>query len=137
MSFYNMLNKMNMDAVVILSCYLNKRVDQDFPRFRDVFTKDDDCPVKDYDFLIYTRMGGGNRGCWENGKIDCSCPACLSDKLEKEPYVIGRYDDDFDCTYSTFIIKLSEEQKAISPEELGKRFKKLFKDTKKPQEEIV
>ena len=65
MSLYNLMMGMNANAVVFASLILNQRVDKTFPRFRDVFTDDDDCSIQSnqYDILIYTRMGGGNREC--------------------------------------------------------------------------
>lgn len=57
MSLYNMLFGMNTPLAIFLSIVLKRKVD-DIPRFRDCFLKADDCPVDDYDFLIYTRMGG-------------------------------------------------------------------------------
>lgn len=128
MSFYNAVNGMNASLAVQLSILLDKRIDEFFPRFRSVFTKDDECPIDvEYDFIVYTRMGGGNRNCWEGSTDkDCDCPAHTAEKIELEPYVVGRYDDAFDCTYSSFLIKLSEEQKSISSEERRRRFTRLF-----------
>ena len=113
MSIYNILYGKNCKLVVCTSFALGFNIEEVFPRFRDCFTKDKECPVKDYDVLIYTRMGGGNRACWEDKEPDCECPACRARALEKKPFVVGRYDDSYDCTYSFFVIKFNKKQKAI------------------------
>jgi len=126
MSMYNIVNGVNAELAVYVSLILNQDITKTFPRFRDVFTNDDECPVKEYNFLIYTRMGGGNRECWEEGKDLCECPACSADDLENKDYVIARYDDSFDSTYCTFVIKLSEEEIELTPEVKKERLKILF-----------
>lgn len=128
MSFYNMMFGMNSDLIIIISCILNKRIDKVFPRFRDVFLEAEDCLLKkdEYDYLIYTRMGGGNYQCWNNNGI-CSeeniyykdedgvvtekCPYCKLLEIEKDTNYIGGWDDDFDCTYRTLAFKLSSNDK--------------------------
>lgn len=144
MSLYNLMMGVNATGVVYASVVLNQRVDKMFPRFRDVFTEDEDCPLdKDqFDILIYTRMGGGNSECWSddednpypNAEGICECPACKAKALEKEPYVIGRYNDSFDETYCIFIIKFTDEQQIISPDEKQRRLEKLFPELAKDME---
>lgn len=103
------------DALVIaFSVILNMRIDQEFPRFRDIFLHADDCERKDYDAIIYTRMGGSNFECWEDNKPDCTCLVCkLKKMIETCPWIIDHYDDDFDKTYKNLVIKLTPEQKEI------------------------
>ena len=117
MSLYNLLNGMNADLVAAASVVLGFRIDEKFPRFRNIFTGADDSDIK-ADLFVYTRMGGGNRKCWgqddsprtEQG--DCGCFGCSAERLEAEPWCCGRYDDDFDSTYSTFAIKFTDDQRA-------------------------
>lgn len=104
MSLYNML-------AAIASTVLGFRVDERFPRFRDIFAIAEEAPFA-ADLFVYTRMGGGNRTCWENGDDGCGCSACAADALEREPWIVGSYDDSFDCTYRTFGVRLTPEQKA-------------------------
>lgn len=145
MSLYNMMMGVNATGVVMASLILNQRVDKMFPRFRDVFTKDEECPLQadQFDVLIYTRMGGGNSECWtvdggdityKNTKGICECPACKTKALEKEPCVIGRYNDSFDSTYCTFIIKFTDEQTKASPDEKRKRLERMFPEIAKDME---
>ena len=118
MSMYNMMMGMNKELVAITSVALGMNITEKIPRFRDVFTHDDDCPVKSegYDVLIYTRMGGGNYECWQYTYDDCGeegaelCPYHELLELEKEPWYVGGYDDSFDCTYRTLIVKFTDEQ---------------------------
>lgn len=145
MSLYNMLFGMNTPLVIFLSIVLKRKVD-DIPRFRDCFLKADDCPVDDYDFLIYTRMGGGNYECWGNDdgeyyKEDCDCPYCRLLKIKEEDWYICGYDDDFDDTYRTLVGKFTEEQrkqfeklKTMSVKEIKELYINLFPETVKEQE---
>ena len=116
MSLYNMIAGMNAELAMIVSCILGFRIDEDIPRFRDVFTGGDDCPVNqgEYDILIYTRMGGGNYDHWDDcGKDGEPCPYCRLLEHEKEPWYIGGYNDDYDCTYRTLIVRFTPEQNAV------------------------
>lgn len=100
--------------VIAFSVILNMRIDQEFPRFRDIFLHADDCERKDYDAIIYTRMGGSNFEYWEDNKPDCICSACkLKKMIETCPWIIDYYDDEFDKTYKNIVIKLTPEQKEI------------------------
>ena len=113
MSFYNMLAGMNAELGLIISCVTKRRIDRYFPRFRDVFTNDDDCPIKDYDYLIYTRMGGGNYECWGHDDDQITCPYCILKRIEKikSDTYLGGYNDEFDSTYRTLAFKFTPEQK--------------------------
>lgn len=114
MSLYNMIAGRNDALVIAFSVILNMRIDQEFPRFRDIFLQADDCEIKDYDAIIYTRMGGSNFECWEDNKSDCTCPACkLKKMVEIYPWIIDHYDDESDETYKNLVIKLTLEQKEI------------------------
>jgi hypothetical protein len=108
-----MINGMNADLALVISCILGFRIDEEIPRFRDVFLKADDCPIDDYDFIIYTRMGGGNYECWEDNEENCDCPYHKLLKIEESPWYVAGYDDDFDCTYRSLVCKFTPEQKKI------------------------
>lgn len=114
MSLYNMIAGRNDSLVIAFSVILNMRIDKEFPRFRDIFLHADDCEIKDYDAIIYTRMGGSNFECWEDNKLDCTCSACKLKKMIKSyPWIIDHYDDESDETYKNLVIKLTPEQKEI------------------------
>jgi hypothetical protein len=53
-----MINGVNAELGLIISCVIGKKIDKVFPRFRDVFTEDKDCHFEGYDFLIYNTHGG-------------------------------------------------------------------------------
>ena len=121
MSLYNMLFGMNVSLTVMLSPFLPRKP-QDFPRFRNVFTGDEEDPTGvDADIFVYTRMGGGNRECTQyalggDSELDdadgnCICGACDAEKLEEHENCIKRYDDSFDFTYSTFCFIVPEKWK--------------------------
>lgn len=142
MSMYNMINGMNGDLAIVISCILGFRIDEEIPRFRDVFLKADDCPIDDYDFIIYTRMGEGNYECWENYEENCDCPFHKLLKIEESPWYVTGYDDDFDSTYRNLVCKFTPEQKKIFNEvkEKGcavieKQAKELFPSLFKAKEE--
>lgn len=113
MSFYNMVHGVNAQLTLIISCVLGFRIDKTIPRFRDTFLNDSNCPVGEYDFLIYTRMGGGNYQCWGSDNEPCDCPYCELKKLEQSEWYVCGYDDDFDCTYRTLAGKFTPEQKKL------------------------
>ena len=134
MSLYNMIAGRNDDLVIAFSVILDMRIDKEFPRFRDIFLQADDCEIKDYDAIIYTRMGGSNFECWEDNKLDCTCPVCkLKKMIETCPWIIDHYDDESDETYKNLVIKLTPEQKEIwktiqaqGLEPFRKQIEKLF-----------
>lgn len=113
MSLYNMMNGMNAQLAVVVSCVLGFRLDEEIPRFRNVFLKATDCKYKDYDFIIYTRMGGGNYDCWEDYEENCDCPYHRLLKIEEQPWYIGGYDDEDDHTYRNLVGKFTSEQKKL------------------------
>jgi hypothetical protein len=108
-----MINGMNVELGLIISCVIGKRIDKVVLRFRDIFTEDKDCPYEGYDFLIYTRMGGGNYEHWSECSVEEPCPFCKMLEIEEWPGYIGGYDDDFDCSYRTLAFKFTPEQKEL------------------------
>ena len=53
---------------------------------------------------VYTRMGGGNRWCWDDAQTaGCQCYSHLADRvLAGHDAYLGDEDDDFDSTYTTY-----------------------------------
>jgi hypothetical protein len=142
MSFYNMINGMNATLAMLLSPFLPIRADK-FPRFRDIFLGDDEATVKG-DIYIYTRMGGGNRECWNEGPggAACECSACEADLIEANNQCVSRYDDDFDCTFCTFVFNVLDEDKndfllvttgkiKETSDKYKTRLKEMFSDSEK------
>lgn len=133
MSLYNIVHGMNDKLVIVASVIMGMRIDQTFPRFRDIFIEAEDAPFE-ADLFVYTRMGGGNRECWDGCSETDPCPACVADGIESEVWCAGSYDDEFDCTYRTFGIKLSDGQRAeltdalrgTKPKNFEDRARKLF-----------
>jgi len=78
---------------------LGKHADE-YPRFRDCFIADEEHPEYNDHILVYTRVGGGNRGCGYG-----------EEKLYKHPNFVTSYDDSFDCTYATYVFSVPEERK--------------------------
>ena len=130
MSLYNLMAGVNPAAFFILPM-LGRHADE-YPRFRDCFVQkrkfvlsEDGFPYmsigedspKWFDneakpepvICVFTRMGGGNRGCWEDGEPDCECVGCKADRLEKHELCIERFDDDFDSTFCTFVFKVPDK----------------------------
>lgn len=135
MSMYNIFHGANPATFFILPM-LGKHPDE-YPRFRDCFVErrkftideESGLPMMDVKdgggeaeqvICVFTRMGGGNRECWnEDGNDEdytaddgtCICPAHEAEKLESHPLFLERFDDDFDCTYSTFVFRVPENFK--------------------------
>ena len=112
MSMYNMIRGVNQATFFILPM-LGKHPDE-YPRFRDCFPgamknseeKDEfGIPLKTTTdealISVYARVGGGNRHDY-NDEIE---------KMRKMPTYVRDYDDDFDCTYATFIFEVPEKWK--------------------------
>ena len=112
MTFYNLINGRNTELVMVLSAIVGYRIDEEFPRFRDAFMKDDESPYE-ADYFVYTRMGGGNRECWEGCTDKEPCAACQADAIEEWDTCVGSYDDEFDRTYRTFCMVFTEDQKKM------------------------
>jgi hypothetical protein len=102
---YHMVHGMNAPAVILMSPFLPRPAEK-FPRFRDVFVATDELPKGD--ISVYTRMGGGNRACWDKGEEDCACTACEATKLEHHDLCVARVDDSFDSTYCAFVFNVPD-----------------------------
>lgn len=114
MSLYSLFNTVNINYAAFISGIVGYKITEEFPRFRNAFSEDPEWNKPSTpDFLVYTRMGGGNRDCWDEGDSDteCQCVACICDRIEEQPECLGSYDDQFDCTYRTFGMKFTPEQK--------------------------
>ena len=93
MSLYNMMNGFNPACVFIMPMLGRKQ--GEWPRFRDCFVN------KEGQIEIYTRVGGGNRGCGYG-----------EEELYKDPNFVTSYDDDFDNTYATYVFNVPEVWKS-------------------------
>lgn len=93
MSLYNVLYGFNPACFYLLPMLGRKQ--DDYPRFRDCFLSDDGQRI-----VIYTRVGGPNRGC-EYGE----------EKLYKDPNYVKSYDDDFDNTYGYYEFNVPQKWK--------------------------
>ena len=88
-------------AVAWVLPMLGKHPDE-YPRFRDCFLGDPDHPEYDNHIHIYTRVGGGNRGDYEE-EIK---------KLRSIPGYVDDFDDEFDSTFATFVFEVPGEWRA-------------------------
>ena len=118
MSLYNMLHGVSSAAFFILPM-LGKHPDE-YPRFRDCFLCDEEHPEYDDHIHLYTRVGGGNRGCGYG-----------EEELCKHPDFVTSFDDSFDSTYATYVfrvpIKWQEDFnkiKANNLKEISEEYKK-------------
>lgn len=84
MSMYNMMNGFSPACIVLLPM-LGRKQDE-WPRFRDCFLSDDKKRI-----VVYTRVGGLNRGCGYG-----------EEELYAEPNFVATYDDGFDTTYGYY-----------------------------------
>lgn len=120
MSMYNMLNGANPATFFILPM-LGQHPDF-YGRFRDCWVNarqwtlgEDGMPVmeikKDGDeeedaepntIYVFTRLGGGNREDYQE----------TIDAIRALPEYLTDYDDEFDCTYATFVFSVPEKFKA-------------------------
>ena len=137
MSLYNMIMGMNAELVALLSCILDERIDKTFPRFRDAFRSADDCPIENYDYLIFTRMGGDNYEHWNERCTEVEpCPFCNLLKIEERETYLGGYDDKYDNTYRILAFKFTPEQKQLFEsmmfvrEQMVKHFPEVFEQLK-------
>ena len=87
-----MMNGVNPATFFILPMLGEKHPDN-YPRFRDCF-------VDNNEINIYTRVGGGNRNC-EFGE----------EELQEHPNFLRDFDDDYDCTYATYVFSIPDEFK--------------------------
>lgn len=93
MSLYNLVNEFNPACVVLLPMLGRKR--EEYPRFRDCFLSEDMKRI-----VIYTRVGGNNRGCGYG-----------EEELYSDPNFMTTYDDDFDSTYGYYEFNVPEKWK--------------------------
>lgn len=93
MSLYNMLVGYSPACIIFLPM-LGRKADE-YPRFRNCFLSDDNEKIE-----IYTRVGGGNRGCGYG-----------EEELYKDPNFVTTYDDEFDSTYATYVFNVPEKWK--------------------------
>ena len=91
MSLYNMICGFS-PACVILLPMLGRKADE-YPRFRDCFISEDREHIE-----IYTRVGGGNRGCGYG-----------EEALYKDPNFDYSYDDTYDSTYGTYVFNIPQK----------------------------
>ena len=91
---YNLVNGFNPACIIIMPM-LGRR-ETDYPRFRDCFVSDDHEHI-----LIYTRVGGNNRGCGFG-----------EEELMKDPNFVKTYDDDYDNTYGYYEFNVPEHWKS-------------------------
>ena len=91
MSLYNAICGFNPACFLILP--MLGRHDKEYPRFRDCF-------VEDGKIAIFTRVGGGNRGCGYG-----------EEELYKDPNFVSTYDDEFDSTYATYLFNVPKKWK--------------------------
>lgn len=93
MSLYNLMNGFNSACVILLP--MLGRKPEEYPRFRDCYLSEDKERI-----VIYTRVGGGNRGC-DMGE----------EELMEDPLFVKTYDDDFDCTYGSYEFNVPDKWK--------------------------
>ncbi len=107
MSLYNMVNGMNPATFFILPM-LGKHPDE-YPRFRDCFVGSvalrvvgsEDTPEYNNCIMVYTRVGGDNRESYVDEVAE----------MQSDPNFVGDFDDDFDCTYATYVFNVPEKWK--------------------------
>jgi hypothetical protein len=124
MSMYAMLFGRNPIAPLYLA-FLGLS-QSDVGRFRDCFVQQTD--EGDLRIVIYTRNGGGNRDDY----------AGTTEALRAHPEFVTDFDDDFDCTYASYVFKVPLEfEEAVKkltaslPDQTvdpGTRFQQLIKD---------
>lgn len=91
---YNMLAGWDPACVWLAPMLTDENPQDFFPRFRDCWLSDEGDAIE-----IFTRVGGGNREDYEY-EIEA---------LRDMPTYQRDYDDDFDCTYATFVFGVPEE----------------------------
>ena len=101
MSLYNMLNGISPLTIFLIPMLGDKHPDE-YPRFRNVFldTADDEPKYNQDIILVYTRVGGGNRGCGYGEKW-----------LLTHPNFIDTFDDSLDSTYGNYVFSVPNEFK--------------------------
>lgn len=104
-------------------CYLQERGYEEFEGLPINAPKDD---AKEEGIYIYTRVGGGNRESYED-EIQ---------QLQAHPEYIRDFDDDYDCTFATFVFKVPakwqkdfELLKAGNLKETSKEYQNMILET--------
>ena len=118
MSLYNALHGVNPVSEILLKALglehhkLNPTDEWPTGRFRDIHLSAEGDKI-----ILFTRNGGGNRGCWdlddcENATSpeahDHNCLVYVNWKLTQHPLYITDYDDEYDFTYAHFEFKVPE-----------------------------
>ena len=88
-----MIMGFNPACVVIMPMLGRKQ--EEWPRFRDCYI------TEEKNIAVYTRVGGGNRGCGYG-----------EEELYKDENFLTTYDDEYDNTYGTYEFKVPEKWKA-------------------------
>ena len=94
MSMYNAIMGFSPACVIILP--MLGRKSEEYPRFRDCVISEDKEHIE-----IYTRVGGGNRGCGYG-----------EEELYKDPNFVSTKDDEYDSTYATYTFRVPEKWKS-------------------------
>lgn len=123
MSMYNLLMGMRAETSAWLRV-LGFLTPEAVGRLRDAYvTLVGDEPR----IVVFTRNGGGNRGCWQaegcdelKGTHGRMCLVFVNASLQKHPMYVQDWDDDFDSTYASFEFKVPPEFKELVVEYLSK-----------------
>lgn len=94
MSLYNAIFGFNPACLFFMPILGKKQ--EEYPRFRDCFLSDDGKRI-----VIYTRVGGGNRGCGFG-----------EEALYDDPNFVETYDDEYDSTYGFYEFNPPEKWKS-------------------------
>lgn len=100
MSLYNMINGVSSATFLILPM-LGHHPDE-YPRFRDCFTNDEEHREYADHIHIYTRTGGGNRDSYE----------AENDWMRSLPGFVTDFDDSFDSTFASWVFQIPEKWRA-------------------------
>lgn len=98
MTFYNMMHGLN--PMTFFICPMLGLNPNEIPRFRDLFTEDEDHPKYKGKIHIYTRVGGNNR---KSGYGE--------EMLTSHPEFVATYDDNFDKTYGMYVFNVPQKYK--------------------------
>ena len=91
---YNLLFGYNQACILLAPMLTDENPQSFFPRFRDCHIGEDNESIE-----IFTRVGGGNREDYDDA----------IETLRAMPTYVEDYDDDFDCTYATFVFGVPDE----------------------------
>lgn len=148
MSMYNMLFGMN-PYTPTLKWILKLDLPNGYSsgRFRDIYLNKDGTKI-----TLYTRNGGGNRGCWDSDGCDADknihgsqCMISIIKRLQEHPNYLKDYDDGFDSTYAYFEFSVPENYleltKALAtgedPASVSDKFVQIVEEVKNmPKEQL-